>query len=103
MGELRNDAVHSSTIVLTTTIPVKVALSEVGTKPKRFGKFDRTIDLKKHFRSVKADLWKLGQYVHAVWPHVVGFDELPPLPRRPQLVSMPKNTGKKPPRSPKRI
>ena len=101
LGESRNDAVHSSTIILARTKPVKVALSELGTKPKRFGKLDRTVDLKKHFRSVKGDLWKLGQYVHALWPHLAGFDQLPPLPRRPQLASFPKSTSKEP-RSPKR-
>ena len=96
LGESRNDAVHSSTIVLAKTKPATIVLSELGTKPKRFGKFDRTVDLKKHFRSVKGDLWKLGQYVHALWPQVAGFDLLPPLPRRPQLASIPKAIAKKP-------
>ena len=100
LAESRNDAVHSSTIILSTIPPVKVALSELGTKPKRYKKLGNTTNLKEHFRSVKSDLWKLGLYVHALWPHVAGFDELPPLPRRPQLISIPKSNSKKPYRRP---
>lgn len=95
LGESRNDAVHSSTIILSRAKPVKIALYELGTKPKRYGKLERTIDLKKHFRLVKGDLWKLGQYVHALWPHLAGFDALPPLPRRPRLTSIQNNNSKK--------
>src|SRR6267142_1784276 len=95
LAESRNDAVHSSTIVLPKATPVKIAISELGTKPKRYDKLERTVDLKKRFRLVKGDLWKLGRYVHALWPHLAGFDALPPLPRRPRLASIPKSNPKK--------
>jgi len=95
LGELRNDAVHSSTIVLVENGKAKIAPSDIGTKPSRSEKLRRDDDLKKKFRAVKGDLLQIGQYVHSLWPHVAGFDALPPLPRKPQLRSLPKQTDRK--------
>ena len=102
LGESRNDAVHSATVVVVENGKAKVVPSDIGTKPSRSDKLRLEADLKKRFRAVKGDLLRLGQYVHALWPRVAGFDALPPLPRRPQLTSVPKSTSKKPRRPPKR-
>ena len=94
LGVSRNDAVHSLTFI-TRGKPAKVAISEVGTKPTRYRKLESNADLKKHYRRVKDDLWKLGRYVHALWPLVAGFPAHDPLPRKPLLVSIPKSDRKK--------
>jgi hypothetical protein len=95
LGEMRNDAVHSATIVLVKNGQAMMAPSDIGTKPSRSEKLRREGDLKKKFRSVKGDLLQLGQYIHSLWPHLAGFDLLPPLPRKPQLRSLPKQTHRK--------
>jgi hypothetical protein len=100
LGELRNDAVHSATVVITTTKPAKIVPSSIGTRPTRYEKLERMADLKKQFRLVKGDLLQVSQYVHALWTHLAGFDSLPPLPRRPQLRLIPKDTSKKAVRRP---
>ncbi len=95
LGESRNDAVHSATIGIIKDGKAKIAPSDFGTKPSRSEKLRGDDDLKKKFRAVKGDLLQLGQYVHSLWPHVAGFDLLPPLPRKPQLKSLPKQTHRK--------
>lgn len=100
LGELRNDAVHSATIVLVKNGQSIMAPSDIGTKPSRSEKLRREDDLKKKFRAVKGDLLQLGQYIHALWPHLAGFEHLPPLPRKPQLRSLPKQTHRKAARAP---
>lgn len=95
LGELRNDAVHSSTIVLIENGKAKIAPSDIGTRPPRSERLRRDGDLKNKFRAVKGDLLQIGQYVHSLWPHIAGFDALPPLPRKPQLQSLPKQTDRK--------
>ncbi len=100
LGELRNDAVHSATIVLVKNGRMTMAPSDIGTKPSRSEKLRREDDLKKKFRAVKGDILQLGQYVHSLWPHLAGFDHLPPLPRKPQLRSLPKQTHRKATRAP---
>ena len=100
LSELRNDAAHSLTR-LTTKSPAKVAISQHGTKPARYRKLEPKPDLKRHYRLVASDLWRLVAYVRDLWSRVGGFDELPPLPRRPRLVSVPKNNQKKQRRRPK--
>lgn len=95
LGELRNDAVHSATIVIERNGLPTVVPSDIGTKPSRSEKLRREKDLKKKFRAVKGDLLQIGQYVHSLWPHIAGFDLLPPLPRKPQLKSLPKQTHRK--------
>jgi hypothetical protein len=102
LGELRNDAVHSATVVITTEKPAKIVPASIGTRPTRYEKLERMPDLKKQFRLVKGDLLQVGQYVHALWPHLAGFDLLPPLPRRPQLRSIQKGIWKKAVRRPMR-
>ena len=94
LAESRNDAAHSL-IVVSRVNPAKVAISQHGTKPKRYARLESKLDLKKHYRLVGADLWRLGTYVRALWPRVAGFDDLPPLLRRPRLVSVPRNNQKK--------
>jgi len=95
LGELRNDAVHSSTIVLVKNGKAKIVPSDIGTKPSRSERLRPEGDLKNKFRTVKGDLLQIGLYVHSLWPHVAGFDALPPLPRKPQLQSLPKQTDRK--------
>ena len=95
LGELRNDAVHSSTIVLTENGKTRIAPSDIGTKPTRSAKLRLEADLNKKFKAVTGDLLQIGQYIHALWPHIAGFDHLPPLPKRPQLKSIPKQTQRK--------
>lgn len=102
LGELRNDAVHSATIVLVKNGKVTMAPSDIGTKPSRSEKLRLEDDLKKKFRVVKGDLLQIGQYVHSLWPHLAGFEHLPPLPHRPQLRSLPKQTHRKAARAPKK-
>lgn len=99
LAESRNDAAHSLTGVSSGT-PAKVAISQHGTKPKRYARLESKSDLKKHYRLVGADLWRLGAYVRELWSRVAGFDDLPPLPRRPRLVSVARNNQKKPHRRP---
>lgn len=82
---LRNDAVHSATVVINGKNSLEISPSEIGTSPKRFERIKKHPDLKKHLRMVRGDLFQLGQYAHALWPHIVGFDLLPPLPCRPTL------------------
>lgn len=89
LGVMRNDAVHSATIVLVKNGKVTMAPSDIGTKPSRSEKLRREDDLEKKFRAVKDDLLQIGQYVHALWPHLAGFEHLPPFPRKPQLRSLP--------------
>ncbi len=101
LGELRNDAVHSTNVVVPTTKPAKIVPASIGTKPTRYEKLERIPDLKRHFRLVKGDLLRVGQYVHALWPHVAGFELLPPIPQRPQLRSIPLDTSKRAVRRPK--
>ncbi len=100
LGEFRNDAVHSATIVLVKNGQMTMVPSDIGTKPSRSEKLRREDDLKKKFRAVKGDILRLGQYVHSLWPHLAGFDLLPPLPRKPQLRSLPKQTHRKATRTP---
>lgn len=100
LSEWRNHAVHSATIVLVKNGQQIMAPSDIGTKPSRSEKLRLEGDLKKKFRSVKGDLLQLGQYIHSLWPHLAGFDLLPPLPRKPQLRSLPKQTHRKVKRAP---
>jgi hypothetical protein len=94
LAESRNDAVHSLTFVRRES-PVKVTISQHGTKPKRYAKLESKSDLKKYYRLVGADLWRLGAYIRELWPRVAGFDALLPLSRRPRLASIPRNNQKK--------
>lgn len=102
LGQLRNDAVHSVVIVLVNNGKVTLAPSDIGTKPSRSEKLRLEGDLEKKFRAVKGDLLQIGQYVHSLWPHLAGFEHLPPLPRRPQLQSLPNQTHRKAARAPKK-
>ena len=102
LAELRNDAVHSATVVLVIDGKQTMSPSDTGTKPKRSERLRREDDLKKKFRVVKGDLLQLGQYVHALWPHLAGFDHLPPLPRKPQLLSLQKPTLRRTTRPPRK-
>lgn len=102
LGELRNDAVHSATIVIVKNNQATIAPSDIGTKPTRSNKLRKVEDLKKLFRAVKGDLIQIGQYVHSLWPHVAGFDLLPPLPRKPQVRSIPEQAPSKSTRIPKK-
>ena len=96
LGELRNHAVHSATIAIPEMDGHRIAPSAMGTKPTRFDKLAQIKDLKGKFRAVRTDLLQVGQFVHGLWPHVAGFDLLPPIPRRPRLTSLPTSTqGKK--------
>jgi len=100
LGELRNDAVHSSTIVIVKNGKAKIAPSDIGTKPSRSEKLRRDDNIKRKFIAVKGDLLQIGQYVHCLWPHLAGFDDVPPLPRKPQLRSLPKQTHRMATRAP---
>lgn len=95
LGELRNDAVHSATIVLVKNGKAKMAPSDIGTKPSRSEKLRSEGDLKRKFRTVKGDLLQVAQYVHSLWPHVAGFEHADPLPRKPQLRSLSNQTHQK--------
>ena len=88
LGQLRNDAVHSAMIVIDKNGVPTVSPSDIGTKPSRSERLRREDDLKKKFRAVKGDILQVGLYIHSLWPHVAGFDLLPPLPRRPRLRSL---------------
>ena len=88
LGQLRNDAVHSATTVILKNGVVTVAPTDIGTKPLRSERLRREDDLKKKFRAVKGDLLQVGLYIHSLWPHLAGFDLLPPLLRRPRLRSI---------------
>jgi hypothetical protein len=90
LRSLRNDAVHSASVFISKNNKYIVSPSQIGTKDKRFKRLHEKDDLKKHFRTVKDDLYQLGQYVNHLWPHVVGFDLLPPLPDRPKMQSIKK-------------
>jgi len=95
LGELRNDAVHSATVVIIENGKAKIAPSDIGTKPSRSDRLRLGNDLNKKFKAVTGDLLQIGQYINLLWPHVAGFDLLPPLPRKPQLKSLPKPTDPK--------
>ena len=99
LGELRNDAVHSSTIVIIENGKAKIAPSDIGTKPSRSAKLRLEANLNKKFKTVTGDLLQIGQYIHSLWPHVAGFEHLPKLPRKPQLKSLPKQPHNKAGRS----
>ena len=88
LRELRNDAVHSSTFVRIGSGEANVAITDIGTKPSRSAKLRGHGDLKRRFRALSGDLRQIGQYVHSLWPHLAGFDDLDPVPRKPQLKSL---------------
>ncbi len=96
LAELRNDAVHSATIVVSKNGSPMLVPSDIGTKQKRSDRLRAEPDLKKKYRVVKGDLLQLGQYVFAIWPHVAGFEHLPRLPARPRFQSIPKAKPRKP-------
>ena len=99
LGELRNHAVHSATIAIPEGRGHRVAPSSMGTKPSRFDKLAQIQDLKGKFRAVRTDLLQIGQFVNGLWPHIAGFDLLPPISRRPRLTSLPPSTQPKKRRS----
>ena len=96
LGQSRNNAVHSATVVVGKAEAATVRPASMGTKPSRFQAMSGITDLAAHFRTLTQDLLRLGSYVQLLWQHVAGFDLLPPLEDRPSLESQRASPGSKP-------
>jgi hypothetical protein len=114
LAENRNDLIHLHTTILidyTTArvrrvgsslrpkFPLILAPSPVGTPPSRLERVEKP-EWKKSLRLLRGDYLALARYVGVLWQRFA-MSAVVQLPRKPPLLSIPREQKKKPPKTPK--